>query len=156
MFVARCAGAAATAYELAVSLGLTEASWAAVSAVIVSQEELRETQSSLVGRVIGTLVGIVVTILVRQVTMIFTVSVGLQMGLAIAVCALIAQRFPLLRVAMWTCPILLLPSDPVVPITAIAVLRGGEVVLGTGVGWSFHWVEAYFLSEAAQNDRPLR
>jgi hypothetical protein len=61
-FVARCSGAATVAYELALSLGLPGAHWAAMSALIVSQERLQETRSSLMGRVLGTLLGIVVTI----------------------------------------------------------------------------------------------
>ena len=45
-FVARCSGAATVAYELALSLGLPESLWAAMSALIVSQEQLHETRST--------------------------------------------------------------------------------------------------------------
>jgi uncharacterized membrane protein YccC len=50
-FILRCSGAATVGYELASSLGLHEALWAAMSAVIVSEEHLQETRSTLVGRV---------------------------------------------------------------------------------------------------------
>jgi uncharacterized membrane protein YccC len=42
---------------------LPEVLWAAMSGVIVSQERLRETRSSLMGRISGTLLGIPVTAL---------------------------------------------------------------------------------------------
>jgi hypothetical protein len=60
-FVIRCSGAATVASELASLLGLLEALWAAMSAVIVSQERLHETRSSLAGRILGTLLGVGVT-----------------------------------------------------------------------------------------------
>jgi hypothetical protein len=41
-FILRCSGAATVGYELASSLGLHEALWAAMSAVIVSQEHLHD------------------------------------------------------------------------------------------------------------------
>ena len=57
-FVLRCSGAATVAYELASSLGLHKALWAAMSALIVSQEQLHQTRSSLGGFISGTLLGI--------------------------------------------------------------------------------------------------
>ncbi|WEX79468.1 hypothetical protein PYH37_006383 (plasmid) [Sinorhizobium numidicum] len=48
-FIARCSAAATAAYELASFLGLTESVRAAMSAMIVSQERLHETHSSLRG-----------------------------------------------------------------------------------------------------------
>ena len=57
-FVLRCSGAATVAHELASSLGLHKALWAAMSALIVSQEQLHQTRSSLGGFISGTLLGI--------------------------------------------------------------------------------------------------
>jgi uncharacterized membrane protein YgaE (UPF0421/DUF939 family) len=99
-FVARCSGAATVAYELASGLGLPEALWAAMSAVIVSQERLHETQSSLTGRILGTLLGIAVTIAVSEVASRAAASTATQMAIAVAISALIAREFPKLRVAM--------------------------------------------------------
>ncbi|GLR56772.1 FUSC family protein [Rhizobium indigoferae] len=139
VFIARCSAAATAAYELALLLGLTESVWAAMSAVIVSQERLHETHSSLKGRIFGTLLGIVVTIIVSEVAARQAASVALQMAVSVAICALIAREFPALRVAMWTCPIVLLAVRPSVPIVVVALHRGSEVILGALVGWVFHW-----------------
>jgi hypothetical protein len=60
------------------------------------------------------------------------------MAAAIAISALVAQKFPTLRVAMWTCPIILLTAAPSVPIAVVALHRGSEVIIGAAVGWAFH------------------
>jgi uncharacterized membrane protein YccC len=138
-FVARCSGAATVAYELALSLGLPGAHWAAMSALIVSQERLQETRSSLMGRVLGTLLGIVVTIAVSEVASRAAASTAMQMAVAVATSALIVRKFPQLRVAMWTCPLILLTAQPSMPIVMAALPRGGDVILGAIIGWIFHW-----------------
>jgi hypothetical protein len=56
-FVARCSGAATLAYLSATWVGLPNSVWAAMSALIVSQEQLSETRSSLAARIFGTLIG---------------------------------------------------------------------------------------------------
>lgn len=138
LFVIRCAGAAAIAFEMATALGLAEASWAAVSAIIVSQDQLHDTRSTLVGRILGTMLGIAVTLAVHVAIGGDTTSLVLEMGISVAICALVARRIQMLRVAMWTCPILLLPSEAAVPMATLAVHRGGEVILGALVGWAVH------------------
>ena len=138
-FVARCSGAATVAYELACLLGLPEALWAAMSAVVVSQEHLHETRSSLAGRIFGTLLGIGVTIAVSDVASRTAASTAVQMAIAVAICALVVREFPKLRVAMWTCPIILLTAQPSVPIVVVALHRAGEVIFGAVVGGVFHW-----------------
>jgi hypothetical protein len=50
-----------------------------------------------------------------------------------------ASEFPKLRVAMWTCPIILPTAQPSVPIVLVALRRGSEVLLGAIVRWIFHW-----------------
>jgi uncharacterized membrane protein YccC len=139
-FVLRCSGAAAMAYQLAGSLGLHEALWAAISAVVVSQEYLHETRSSLAGRIFGTLLGIGITIAVSQVASRTAVPMVVQMSIAVAICALVVREFPTLRVAMWTCPIILLHTQVSEPIVLVAVHRGSEVILGAIVGWLIHWI----------------
>jgi len=139
-FVARCSGSATLAYEVASALGFPQSLWAAMSAVIVSQERLHETRTSLKSRVLGTLLGIVVTVAVSEATSRLAVPTALQMTIDVAICALIARRFPGLRVAMWTCPIILLTAQPTLPILVVALRRGGEVILGALVGWAFHGI----------------
>ncbi|MGO9359642.1 MAG: FUSC family protein [Xanthobacteraceae bacterium] len=138
-FVARCSGSATVAYELASFLGLPEALWATMSAVIVSQEQLHETGSSLTGRVLGTLLGIAVTVSVSGIASRMAVPIVAQRAVAVGVCALVAREFPKLRVAMWRCPIILLTAKPSIPVVAVALSRGSEVILGAVVGWIFHW-----------------
>jgi uncharacterized membrane protein YccC len=139
-FVLRCSGAAAIAYQVACSLGLHEALWASISAVVVSQEYLHETRSSLAGRILGTLLGIGITIAVSQVAPRTAVAIVVQMSIAVAICALVVREFPTLRVAMWTCPIILLKTQVSETIVLVALHRGSEVILGAIVGWIIHWV----------------
>lgn len=138
-FVVRCSVAATVASELASSLGLPEAVWAAMSALIVSLERLQETRSSLTWRILGTLLGIAVSIAVSEVGSRVAAPSVVQMAAAVAISALVAHEFPKLRVAMWTCPILLLPADPNTPTVVVALGRGCEVILGALVGGIFHW-----------------
>jgi hypothetical protein len=57
----------------------------------------------------------------------------------VAICALVVIKLPKLRVAMWTCPIILLTAEPSVPIIMVALYRASEVILGAFVGGVFHW-----------------
>ena len=152
-FVARCSGAATVAFELGSALGLPEAVWAAMSAVIVSQGQLHETRTSLRGRILGTLLGIVVTIAVSEVTSRMVASTAVQMAMAVAICAIVVREFPQLRVAMWTCPIILLTARPDVPIVMVALHRGSEVILGAVVGWAFHWATEVIVDALASPRR---
>jgi uncharacterized membrane protein YccC len=149
-FILRCSGAATVGYELASALGLHEALWAAMSAVIVSQEHLHETRSSLLGRIFGTLLGIGVTVGVSEVASRLAASTTLQMMVSVGICALMVREFPKLRVAMWTCPIILLTAHPSAPIVLVALRRGSEVLLGAIVGWVFHWA-AEVVVDALEN-----
>ena len=144
-FVVRCSGAATTAYELAGILGLPESVWAAMSAVIVSQEQLHETKSLLAGRILGTLIGIAITVSVSGIASRMAAPTAVQMAVAVALSALISREFPKLRVAMWTCPVILLSAPPSVPIISVALGRGGEVILGAILGWAFHWAAEFLV-----------
>jgi len=154
-YVARCSGSATAAYELALLLGLPEALWAAMSALIVSQERLHETRSSLTGRILGTLVGMAVTIAVNEVATRMAVPTAVQMGLAVAIAALVAREFPKLRVVMWTCPIILLTTQPAGSILVAAFRRGSEVILGALVGWAFHWAAEIIVDALAGTGQSL-
>jgi uncharacterized membrane protein YccC len=142
-FVFRCAGAATAALELASVLGLPESLWAAMSAVVVSQEHLHETRSSLAGRILGTLLGVGVTVAVGKFASWTATSTVVQMTIAVGICALVVLKLPKLRVAMWTCPIILLTAEPSVPITMVALCRASEVILGAFVGGVFHWAAEF-------------
>ena len=60
---------------------------------------------------------------------IFVFVMGYDPKLAVAICALIVRGLPKLRVAMWTCPIILLTAQPSAPMTLVALHRGSEVIL---------------------------
>jgi len=144
IFVVRCAGAATAAYALAGWLGLHEAAWTAISAVVVSQEQLHETQSSLTSRLLGTAIGIVVTILVSAAAREIAAPTTAQMAISVAICAGVAHRHAQFRVAMWTCPILLNATSGW-PVTTVALLRGSEIAMGALIGWLFHWTGEWFI-----------
>ena len=138
-FVIRCSSAATAAFGLATAAGLHQAVWAAMSALIVSQERLLETRSALTGRILGTLLGAGVTVMVNEITSRAGLPVAVQMAVAIAISALIAREHPRYRVAMWTCALLLLTAQPPAPIELVALRRATEVILGAIVGWIFHF-----------------
>ncbi len=148
-FVVRCSGAATVAYALASLLGLPQAVWAAISAIVVSQDQLQDTRASLTTRILGTLFGVVVTVVVSALGSEIALPAAAQMTTAIAVTALVAYSFPNLRVAMWTCPIVLLTTPPEVPIAVAGLHRGGEVVLGAMVGGVFHWAAEFVVGRLA-------
>ena len=154
-FVLRCSGAATVAYELVFLLGL-QGLWAAMSAMIVSQERLHETRSSLTGRILGTLLGIGVTVATSEIASRTAISTAVQMAIAVAICALVVRELPKLRVAMWTCPIILLTAQPSAPMLLVALHRGSEVVLGALVGWIFHWFAEIVVDALADAGPNLR
>jgi len=90
-FILRCSGAATVGYELPSALGLHEALCDAMSAVIVSEEDLHETRSSLLGRIFGTLLGIGITVEVSEVASRLAASTTLQMVVAVGISALIVR-----------------------------------------------------------------
>ena len=150
-FVIRCSGAAMTAYELATLLALPGAVWAAISAVIVSQEKLHDTRSSLAERILGTMIGIAVSVAVSAMASRAQAAVAIQMAAAVAICALVTRRFPKLRVAMYTCQIVLLNADPSVPVALIAL-----VILGAIMGYAFHHAAELAVSALADADLTSR
>jgi uncharacterized membrane protein YccC len=137
-FVVRCSGAATCAYVADIKIGLPHAVWAAISALIVSQERLDDTTSSLAGRIAGTVIGAFIAVAVSLAGTRLSTSVALQIAVAVAVCATIARERPPLRVCMWTAPIVLLTTSDV-PIPIGAAYRASEVILGAVIGGAFHW-----------------
>jgi uncharacterized membrane protein YccC len=123
---------------LAIWVGLPNSLWAAISALVVSQEQLSETQSSLAARILGTLIGICVAVAVNVVASYFAAGISMQIAIGVAICSLVARERPALRVCMWTCLIVLL-TEPSVPIAMVALHRGSEVILGALLGGAFHF-----------------
>lgn len=154
-FILRCSGAATVAYELVFFLGL-QGLWAAMSAMIVSQERLHETRSSLTGRILGTLLGIGVTVAVNEIGSRTAISTAVQMAIAVALCALVVRELPTLRVAMWTCPIILLTAQPSAPMLLVALHRGSEVILGAIIGWTVHWLAEIVVDALTGSEPDLR
>lgn len=138
-FAARCSGAAALAYQSAIWVGLPHSLWAAMSAIIVSQERLADTRSSLTARIIGTLIGIGVAVGVNAAASRLDANLTVQIAAGVAICALVARRYPTVRVCMWTCPIVFLTAEPSVPTSMVALWRGSEVILGALIGAALHW-----------------
>ncbi len=140
LFVVRCSGAATAAWGVSVLLGLCEPVWAAISALVISQVRLDETQSCSIGRVLGTLLGIAVSLSVNVIGSKLHVPLPLQMALAVAICAVVTLDLPALRVALWTCPLILLASCSSAPLVKAAERRAVEVVFGALVGLALHLI----------------
>lgn len=62
-----------------------------------------------------------------------------EIAVGVAACALVAHSYPSLRVAMWTCPIVLLTAEPGQAIAVVGLYRGSEVILGALIGGACHW-----------------
>ena len=144
-FVLRCAIAATLSYSLSSQAGLASPAWASISAIIVSQEKLGQTGSALAWRFVGTIVGIVVAISTDILTRTLHVDVAVQMGLAVAVCATLVRRWPDLKVAMWTVPIVYLANTSNQPLLALSYSRCSEVLVGGLVGLAVHCIAEGFL-----------
>ena len=149
-FVARCSGAATCAYAADVEIGLPHAVWAAISALIVSQERLDDTTNSLTSRIAGTVIGACIAVAVSLAATRLDTAVALQIAVAVAVCATIARERPHLRVCMWTAPIVLLTTEPGVPISVEATYRASGVILGALIGGAFHWTAEVLVHRLAR------
>ncbi|MBB3809179.1 FUSC family protein [Pseudochelatococcus contaminans] len=139
-FVLRCSLAAMASYELALMVGLHHPVWASVSAVIVSQASLNETQNAVLWRLAGTMTGIVVAVAVGTALAALSVDIAVQIGCGVALCAAGVRRWPDLKVAMWTVPIVYLSDNQHMPIAEAGFWRGVEVGLGGLVGAALHWL----------------
>lgn len=146
-FVVRCAASAAVACWLSNALGLSHTVWAAMSALIVSQEKLDATKRHIIGRIAGTCIGALVALGVHLAGTVVCTSAMTEIIIAVGLCAVIACGRPILRVCLWTCPLVLLTgSDNESPeITALS--RTLEVFLGALVGGVLHYLEVMVLRQ---------
>lgn len=154
-FVLRCSGAATLSYVLASVIGLPHPVWAAMSGIIVSQEKLTETRTATVGRMIGTVIGIVTAVVIASLTAPLGANVTLQIALAVGLCAIVARRYPALRVSMWTGPIVFLTADPGMPLFMVGLYRGAEVLLGGLVGAALHTIAEAVIRGMFGRIRPI-
>lgn len=144
-FVLRCAVAASLAYLFASWVGLLHAVWAPISALIVSQESLSATQSSVLGRFVGTLIGVLVALLVHRLGELAEISLTPQIAIAVAICAICAKERPSIRVCLWTVPLVLVTPTPSASAEVTAFFRGCEVVIGATIGSLIHLFEERLL-----------
>ena len=138
-FIARCSGAATCAYFAADRIGLPHPLWATISALMVPQEKLADTNHSLWGYILGTLVGICGGGTASVAASRFAIDMAGQIALSVVFCAIMARAWPSTRVCMWTGPIVLLTAEPALPVTHAALYRGSEALLGAFVGAASHW-----------------
>jgi uncharacterized membrane protein YccC len=139
-YAARCSVAAIAGWHLSAILGIGEPVWAAMSALIISQVGLRETRLYSKERIAGSALGIVLSLAIHVAPGMSSLPLTVQVAAAVGMCALIAYRWPSLRVAMWTCPIVLLPSSHNGAVLGIGIERGLAVIVGASVALLFHWL----------------
>ena len=139
-FVLRCSGAATFSYMMASAIGLPHPVWAAMSGIIVSQEKITETRSATGWRLVGTVIGIIAAVAIGSLAAPLGADVAIQIALAVGLCAIVARRYPAVRVCMWTGPIVFLTADPGMPLFMVGLYRGTEVLLGGLVGAALHTI----------------
>lgn len=151
-FVLRCSGAATLAYVLAGSaLGLAHPVWAAVSAIVVSQEKLFQTRKAVVWRFAGTIVGIAVAVAAGTLTTRLGWDIAAQMGVSVALSAVLVRRWPDLKVAMWTAPIVFFSNEAGTSLLMAGYARGSEVILGGIIGAITHWIAERIIAPMEAN-----
>lgn len=141
-FVLRCTGSSVAAYLLAASVGLEHPVWAAMSSLIVSQDDERATEQAAMVRVLGTCAGILISLSIGSAPFPQPVPVAVNIGLSVAICAIFTLRFPSMRVAMWTAPLVYLSLAPGTDLWHSGLWRGLEVLLGAVIGAVFHWASS--------------
>lgn len=137
-FVLRCSGAATLSYILSQAIGLPHPVWAAMSSVIVSQDRLGDTRQATIGRFIGTLVGVIIAVIVGTLAQGVGAGTAVEIATAVGLAAIAARRFPLIKVCMWTCPIVFLTATAGTPLWQVGLFRGAEVLLGATIGVVLH------------------
>ena len=151
VFAVRCSGAATISYLAAAWMGLSHPIWAPITALIISQERLQDTESSLLPFIVGTFIGSFSAVITSALGSWFAANVGTQIAAGVTFCALVAHAKPSLRVCMWTCPMVLLTSDASDSAAVVALDRGGEVVVGALIGAGLHWMaESRLLADLSQ------
>ncbi|GGP25573.1 FUSC family protein [Silvimonas amylolytica] len=141
-FVVRCAASATLAWYAAVLLQSPHPVWASMSALIVSQENIRATRTSIQGRILGTVLGALVALAANLAGSTWQIAVPVQLAVAVGICAVIAMGRPAIRVCLWTCPLVLLTTTSAESPFLTAVYRTAEVLIGVIIGGVLHLAEA--------------
>lgn len=140
LFILRVTIAAAVSYVIAAGLRLDYPSWASVSAIIVSQESLTATRTAAIQRLMGTLAGVAIAmatgVLIQQITL----GTVWQMSAGVAVACWIARKWPAMKVAMWTVPIVYLSNQTDPSPVSDGLWRGLEVLVGGLTGAVAHFI----------------
>lgn len=139
-FVVRCTGSALLAAVTAGALGLGHPVWAVVSALVVSQDSAGDTGRAFLWRVAATVAGVLVAVAVGSTIVDPWPEHPVQLAAAVAICAGIARRWPMLRVCMWTAPIVLMTATPDGGVGHAAIERGSEVIVGAALATALHWI----------------
>jgi hypothetical protein len=140
-FVLRCSVAASVAYGLATFVGVQHPVWAPIEALIVSQESMGETLDSIRGRLVGTLFGVVVALFVGMIGRMIGLPLMLQIAVSVTVCAAATLGRPMIRVCLWTCPLLLITAPSLGTPEVVGMIRVFQVLLGAIVGGMVHVVD---------------
>jgi len=140
-FILRCILSATLSCWLSSALGLDHIIWAAMSALIVSQENFEATRRHVGGRIAGTCIGAAVALLIHQLLIPFHPTQVTEIALAVGICASIAWGRPVLRVCLWTCPLILLMTSSLETPGLTAWSRTVEVFLGALIGGLLHYLE---------------
>jgi uncharacterized membrane protein YccC len=150
VFALRCAAACALSFLLAAALGLQQPWWAAMSAVIVSGENLGETRAALASRIGATLLGALVAVAVGEAGAAVNAPLTADFAAGVAATALIAHRWPSLRSAMWTSTLVLVLAGGAAGLPKVALLRACEFTLGGVVAWAIHAMSDVFRPQGAK------
>lgn len=153
LFVVRCTAATILSYVVAGALGLAHPVWAIVSALIVSQDTVGETRKSFLWRAVGTVTGAGTAMLAAILLMRDPAHPLPATGIAVAICAAIARRWPLMRVCLWTAPLVILTATTEHSILHTAAQRSGEVLLGGLIGAAIHLLVDRAIVRCLANDR---
>ncbi|WP_158240690.1 FUSC family protein [Telmatospirillum siberiense] len=148
-FAVRCSLSAVLSYVVALRLGLPYPVWAPMSALIVSQEDLKTTRHAVTGRIAGTVLGVAIALIVAEFGDFMAIPEWLQLSLGVGICALCAKGRPAMRVSLWTCPLVLLTRIPSLSTEMTGLFRGSEVVIGAVVGGLAHLGENWLRRFAA-------
>lgn len=140
-FALRCSLSAVLSYLVALQFGLPYPVWAPMSALIVSQEDLKTTRHAVIGRILGTALGVAVALLVVALGNRIELSEMGQLAAGVGLCALCAKGRPAMRVSLWTCPLVLLTQTPSLSTEMTGLFRGSEVIIGAIVGGFAHFAE---------------
>jgi uncharacterized membrane protein YccC len=138
-FATRCSAGAIISYLLASSIALQHPVWAAMSSLIVVKDDERATQHAALVRVLGTCAGIAISVLVASLPVPASMPIAVDIGVSVALCAALTHRYPSMRVAMWTAPLVYLSQAPGTDLWHSGLWRGLEVLLGAAIGAGLQW-----------------